>query len=497
MTLKSSSDSAQEWDQSWFTPDLESLFQEHYYTDVRGMLRVAAILIAVLSLAYVARDYMDTHSFWEASRANGAPCLFCLLIFALTNTPRFGRFWQPFIIIAGWLTAALALSGTANFFATHPVPGSGTALYAIIHLMPPELLFYSQQACILMICFSALRLPFKPSVALQAGALSIAAWVYWVLLLSGAGGKPILMFRFFQPTLMVICVVLLVAYVQERLARRAFKANYLLDQERNDERRKRENTEATLKVLNRAIGGVVHDLGNPLASVQTGSQTLLMMLEEEGMDKESIKEVAEIICDGGEMLDYLRLSLIEQTRLLEGKPVPVEYAPASLRGIVEAGARYQKPRFAAGRVISIIGDEIELNVDRMKLVTVFMNLIGNSLKYSDGEVRTTWKTENAILYITVMDEGTAGKGLTEAQARQLFVAFGRLETHSGVEGIGLGLLSVQRIVEAHGGEIFIEGTSDGLPESPYFSTAYKTYPPILKPPFRTSFVIAYPLPTAD
>ena len=44
-------------------------------------------------------------------------------------------------------------------------------------------------------------------------------------------------------------------------------------EERNDERRQREQTEGQLRVLAQAIGGIVHDLGNPLTSVQMGAET--------------------------------------------------------------------------------------------------------------------------------------------------------------------------------------------------------------------------------
>ncbi|RYE52784.1 MAG: ATP-binding protein [Sphingobacteriales bacterium] len=86
-----------------------------------------------------------------------------------------------------------------------------------------------------------------------------------------------------------------------------------------------------------------------------------------------------------------------------------------------------------------------------------------------------------------------GKGITLEQAQKLFVAFGRLDVHAEVEGTGLGLLSVRHIVDAHGGEVFIEGTVDGLAGSKPFSTAQKVYPSVLPEGFRTAFVVVCPL----
>ena len=97
------------------------------------------------------------------------------------------------------------------------------------------------------------------------------------------------------------------------------------------------------------------------------------------------------------------------------------------------------------------------------------------------------------LLIATLDQGTAGKGISEPQARQLFVAFGRLEAHVQVEGTGLGLLSVRKIVEAHGGEVFIEGYVTGIPTSARFTTAQVGYPSLLAQGFCTAFVVACPL----
>ena len=234
------------------------------------------------------------------------------------------------------------------------------------------------------------------------------------------------------------------------------------------------------------MGGIVHDLGNPLTSVRTGAETLQLMMPDTP-EAEGEKEILSIISDGALMLDYLRLSLIEQTRVLEGKPIPIHPELVSLRPLVEAGQRYQKPNLASGRKISIQGENLEVQADGPKLITVFMNLLGNALKYSDGKIQVAWRCHGQVLLCSVMDQGRASVGITPEQARQLFVPFGRLDAHAGVEGTGLGLLSAQKIVEAHGGEIFIEGHADA---ASYFSTAHGSYPPLLEPGFQTAFVIA-------
>ena len=96
--------------------------------------------------------------------------------------------------------------------------------------------------------------------------------------------------------------------------------------------------------------------------------------------------------------------------------------------------------------------------------------------------------------VGVLDQGKAGRGISEAQASQLFQPFGRLGAHADIEGTGLGLISARKIVEAHGGEVFVEGRADGTPASPPFTMAGSVYPSLLPPGFLTGLVLACPLP---
>lgn len=263
--------------------------------------------------------------------------------------------------------------------------------------------------------------------------------------------------------------------------------------ERQEERRQRERTEARLQVLSRAAGAMVHDLGNPLTSVQAGVGTLETLLEEGRTDPEALRELIGIAQEGTEMLTYLRQALLEEVRALEGREIPLELRPTSLRPVLEAAARSQRLRVPSGREVMLVGEDLELHADSMRLVTVFMNLIANALKYSDGDVRVTWRAAGERALVAVLDRGTEGRGLTRDQAGRLFVPFGRLEAHAQVEGTGLGLLSARRTVEAHGGELYVEGFADGTPDAEPFTTAAGAYPSMLEEGFRTAFVAACPL----
>ena len=472
-----------------FAPALEREFQAKYYASNRRILRAASLFMAgvvgfALFLCHYNPSLLDIPY-------NIPQIGFWLAIFGLSWTRFFARHWQPIAAILGGAMVIFVLGDLAyllNTELTVGTPGGGSA-----PTVPQQKFYFVMRFAILMVSLTVLRLQFKWA-ALMFGAIVVGGvWAFRVHLPPAPSLAPDARFCLL-PALVLTVAILLLSGIAEGLSRRAFWANHQLEIERNAERRAREQTEGKLQVLGQAIGSIVHDLGNPLTTVLTGAGMLdYFISSDKPDDKSQAKELAMMIESGAEMLNFLRLSLIEQTRVLEGEPIPVNLAPVSATEVVQKGARFQKASATAGRIVHIECPDAQICADEMKMVTVWMNLIGNALKYSDGEVRVEWRSaknedDEPVLAMAVLDSGTRGVGITANQASRLFKAFGRLETHANIEGTGLGLLSVQKIVEAHGGETYIEGFKDGTPAAGPFSTARGTYPTLLHGDFRTAFV---------
>ncbi|RYX83025.1 hypothetical protein EON83_16640 [bacterium] len=454
-----------------FPAEVERTFQESYYSRMRSTVRASIFLTAGLSvlaaLLHVISDggFIIPHSKIFVLILAGSIHLSLVFVAFHRN---FVRYWQSCLVVATLISLA-ALLFKSNEFSIPFV-----AAYFVL------ILFRLQRLQIRWLSLQLLGILILGAIGIISDSVRYGRWEWQEV----AGISAI--------AVVLMAVPLMFTLRSERFERNEFLTKYVLQQERNTERQKREQTEKMLHILSQAIGGIVHDLGNPLTTVQGGAQTLIDIADDDDIDRELVRVFAEMITNGAQMLNYLRLSLLEQTRVLEGKAVPVELKSVSLRELIEAGAHYQKPKFAAGRHITFDGEDIEVCVDEMRIVTVFMNLIGNALKYSDGEVRIKWCLHDEYVLIAILDQGKVGKGISREEADNLFVPFGRLDNHAQIEGTGLGLLSVRQIAEAHEGEVYIEGYTDGTSKSLPFSTAQSYYPPTLEDGFLTAFVTACP-----
>jgi PAS domain S-box-containing protein len=116
---------------------------------------------------------------------------------------------------------------------------------------------------------------------------------------------------------------------------------------------------------------------------------------------------------------------------------------------------------SVGKLPTVPGDEQQLE-------RVFLNLISNALKFADDQpprVRIEAHHEHATWRISVSDEGI---GVPQTDGARIFELFGRSEATTS--GRGIGLATCRRIVELHGGQIWVE------PNEPSGSVFYFTLP---------------------
>lgn len=210
------------------------------------------------------------------------------------------------------------------------------------------------------------------------------------------------------------------------------------------------------ELKDRFLGMAAHDLRNPLNAVQ--GYVYLLESGHFGEVTEKQKEVlGRVMTQSLGMLklieDLLDVNVIESGHLtLEITPVdPVPH----LEEAVQAANL-----LAADKSISV---ELEVDgslprvlADPKRISQVLGNLLSNAVKYSHPDTRVTLRASerDGVVDVSVIDQG---QGIPAEEMETLFTDFGRTSVRpTGEESsTGLGLAIVKRIVEAHGGAVFV------------------------------------------
>lgn len=198
---------------------------------------------------------------------------------------------------------------------------------------------------------------------------------------------------------------------------------------------------------------VSHDLRSPLTCVKGFSQ-LLLELGTGRLNDQDISMV-EGIHSAAERMDLL-ISTLLRFSLATRKDITRE--TVDLAELARECAAEQLVQGMERRVTFRIVDKAEVCGDPQLLRVMILNLMGNAVKYS----RTR---EEAVIEFGVRHEDRQpvyfvrdnGVGFDMAAAAKLFAVFSRLHSAEEFDGTGIGLATVQRIVQRHGGKIWGEG----------------------------------------
>jgi len=194
-----------------------------------------------------------------------------------------------------------------------------------------------------------------------------------------------------------------------------------------------------------------HDLQEPLRMISSYTQ-LLGRRYGDRLDGDA-KEFMAYIVDGAARMKQLIEDLLAYSRVgTRAKEFQEVDSGASL---ARALANLRASQEASGAVIT--HDPMpHVLADGAQLAQIFQNLIGNAIKFRGAEpprIHVGAQTTDTVCVFTVKDNGI---GLDTQYAERIFMMFQRLHNKTEYPGTGIGLAIVKKIVERHGGRIWVE-----------------------------------------
>jgi len=218
----------------------------------------------------------------------------------------------------------------------------------------------------------------------------------------------------------------------------------------------RDAAETANRAKSQFLANMSHELRTPLNAIL--GYTELMA---EGTYGELCEEMLEVLkrleTNGRHLLglinDVLDLSKIEAGQLvLELSDYCIQDIAQTVRSTLEPLASDKKLAFK----VEVPAELPPGRGDGRRLTQVLINLVGNAIKFTDaGEVAIKTEANNGSFYVTVRD---TGPGISAADQAKLFQEFQQADNAIARKkgGTGLGLAISKRIIEMHGGRIWVE-----------------------------------------
>lgn len=195
---------------------------------------------------------------------------------------------------------------------------------------------------------------------------------------------------------------------------------------------------------------ISHDLKNPISTIKSFSQILL---RDKDMKPQSVK-ILERINKGADKMNNMINEVLDYSRIGRSELVLSDIDPAQM---INEIVRDLLMIYAIDESCITIGPTPKIQGDAVMLSQVFSNLISNAVKYSmmaePQQVNISGIENDEEVVYTITDNGL---GIDIKQLPRIFELFHRTDNVGDIEGSGVGLAIVKRIVEKHRGKIWVD-----------------------------------------
>ncbi|MDD4910640.1 MAG: ATP-binding protein [Candidatus Omnitrophica bacterium] len=246
-----------------------------------------------------------------------------------------------------------------------------------------------------------------------------------------------------------------------RLFDKTYQAQQTLEKKVEERTRELKKALEEIKGVNKRksdfVSAVSHELRTPLTSIKGYASILLA--ERLGKIPKEVKERLEKINKHSDELTRMVNDLLDVSRIESGR-VELKMQPQGLKEITDSVIDLLQPQLKDKRILISLDIPRGLPnamADRSQVERVFINLLGNAIKFTpeSGRIAVRANVKNEFIQIDISDNGI---GIPETSLPFIFDEFYRVdnEINQSLKGTGLGLSLVKYIVNAHKGDIWVK-----------------------------------------
>lgn len=227
-----------------------------------------------------------------------------------------------------------------------------------------------------------------------------------------------------------------------------------------DFEKKLQRNKNTSDLKSEFIYNITHELKTPLTSIKGFSS--LLYSGNGGELNDIQKDYVNTIIDESNRLMLIIQQVLDATKL-EADKVKLEYKEVDLKSIYDNSSIKGLEEVSRSKGLKfewiVEYDVPNINADPNRLIQVFVNLIGNAIKFTEkGGITVTIKRKNKSYVECIVSD--TGIGISEEDKKSVFKKFYQAQKRTVVKqesaGTGLGLAITRDIVKLHGGRIIIE-----------------------------------------
>ncbi|HXH74903.1 MAG TPA: PAS domain S-box protein [Bacteriovoracaceae bacterium] len=215
-----------------------------------------------------------------------------------------------------------------------------------------------------------------------------------------------------------------------------------------------EKVQRAVRSREEVLAIVTHDLKNPIQTIKMSAQ----FLNSQSNDIEKIRKLSENIRSASDRMIHLIRDLLDFASI-EGGSLRIEpkgcEAETILQEVIKAYLPLAEAHNIRLKTQNESTHEVRLLCDHDRIFQIFSNLIGNALKFTDEGGRIIISAINKHDHVQFGVSDT-GKGINAADMPHIFDRYWQGKEKKLRESIGLGLAISKALVEAHGGEIWVE-----------------------------------------